>query len=262
MRQNSWTPFLVLYWREIRRFMSVAVQTVFSPLVSSSLYLLIFGVSLGQSISLQNGVNYMVFLIPGILTMSSLNNAFQNTSSSIVVGKFSGELEDLRIAPLTVNAILWAMALGGLTRGFIVGLVTLLVGEVFHFVTLGNFLEIFHPFLLMIFLTLGSLTFAFLGITVAFWAKTFDQLSAVSAFILLPLIYLGGVFFSLESLHPFWQTLSQFNPLLYFINGVRYAILGVSDVEPRMSFMVSALSLFIFYFVSYRVLRGNAYQRW
>lgn len=262
MNQNSWTPFLVLYYREIMRFLKVAVQTVFAPLVSSSLYLLIFGVSLGQNINLQNGVSYLVFLIPGILTMSCLNNAFQNTSSSIVVGKFGGELEDLRIAPLSTNAILWSMALAGLTRAFIVGLITLCVGEVFHYYINNSFMEIIHPFSLFFYLTVGCLTFAFMGIAVAFWATTFDQLSAVSSFVLLPLIYLGGVFFSLSNLHPFWQFLSKFNPLFYFINGVRFGFLGFSDVEPRMSFWISLFALSVFYYLAYRSLRRGGYHRW
>lgn len=262
MNKQNMTPFWVLYRREISRFMKVAVQTVFAPIVSSALYLLIFGVSLGENINLQNGFSYLVFLIPGIITMSALNNSFQNTSSSIVVGKFGGELEDLRVAPLGISSIIWAMALGGLTRGLLVGFITFLVGEGFYFFNTGAFLAVMHPMLLILFLIFGCLTFSFLGIAVAFWANSFDQLSAISSFVLLPLIYLGGVFFSLSSLHSFWQTLSKFNPLLYFINGVRFGFLGFSDIDFRICLIVSVISLALFYIISYRILSKGGFQRW
>jgi ABC-2 type transport system permease protein len=255
-------PFLTLYRREIRRFFKVAVQTVFAPIVSSTLYLLIFGVSLGAKITMEGGVSYLAFLIPGLIMMSVLNNSYQNSSSSIVSGKFGGDLEDWRVVPLSPQAILWALALGGLTRGVIVGLITCLVGEVFYFVMHQEWLVPHSPGLLLVFLIVGGLSFSMFGISVAFWAKTFDHVSGVGSFVLLPLIYLGGVFFSLEGLHPFWQTLSKVNPLLYFINGVRYSVLGQSDVSLTLAFVVSLSALAIFYGVALRILKTAQYTRW
>lgn len=259
---RPWDSFVTLYRREMARFMKVIFQTVFTPLINSFLYLLIFGISLGKSITLDHPISYLAFLIPGLIMMGVLNNAFQNSSSSIVSGKFSGDLEDLKVVPLTPQMIVWAMSIGGLTRGFMVGLVTFLVGEVFSYFVDGAWLTIAHPFWLIFFLVVGGLTFAKLGISVAFYAKNFDQLSAISSFILTPLIYLGGVFFSMKGLHPFWQDLSRFNPVLYFINGVRYGLLDITDVDIPSAALISLVFLILFHVLAYRSLRDGDYQRW
>lgn len=261
-RDLGWTPFLTLLEREIKRFLKVLAQTIVTPMINSSLYLLIFGVSLGETIVLSSGISYLAFLIPGIVMMGCLNNAFQNSSSSIVSAKFGGDLEDLRVAPLTDNQIVWAMAFGGLLRGVIVGTITFTVGQIFYWFSEGLVLGVAQPFVLVFFLIMGGLSFALLGISVAFWAKTFDQLSAVGAFILLPLLYLGGVFFSIEGLHPFWRSLAQFNPLLYFINGVRFGMLGLSDVSIWHAVMVSAATLVLVYGLARRTLRSGSFVRW
>ena len=254
--------FLTLLEREIKRFLKVLAQTIITPMINSTLYLLIFGVSLGGAIELAGGISYLAFLIPGIVMMGCLNNAFQNSSSSIVSAKFGGDLEDLRVVPLTDNQIVWAMACGGLFRGVIVGTITFVVGQVFYWISEGAILGVAHPFFLIFFLLIGGLSFALLGISVAFWAKTFDQLSAVGAFILLPLLYLGGVFFSIEGLHPFWKGLAQFNPLLYFINGVRFGMLGTSDVSMAMAIGVSLAALLFFYGLARRSLARGSFVRW
>lgn len=260
--KERWNPFLTVYEREIRRFLKVSVQTVFSPLVSSGLYLLIFGVSLGKNISVHESVSYLAFLIPGLVMMAILNNAFQNSSSSIVSGKFSGDLEDWKISPLKESEILLALALGGLTRGAVVGLVTFLTGQAFHFFITGAWLGVAHPLDLLFFVVLGGLSFALFGVSVAFWAKTFDQLSAINSFILLPLIYLGGVFFSIQDLHPLWQNVSRVNPLFYFINGIRHGLLGISDVDIQTAYIVSLVAFFGFYILAYRALTKGSYSRW
>lgn len=257
-----WAPFVTLIEKEIKRFLKVSVQTVFTPMVTATLYLLIFGVSLGSHIQLSSGVSYLAFLIPGLVMMSCLNNAFQNSSSSIVTAKFSGDLEDLKVAPITYEQIIWALATGGLFRGILVGLITLFVGEVFFWFSDQGLLGVAHPLALLFFITVGGLAFALLGLTAAFWAKNFDQLAAVNSFILLPLIYLGGVFFSLESLHPFWKTVAKFNPLLYLINGVRYGFLGVSDVSVGTAAVVSLVSLVILYIIGRWTLVRASFARW
>src|SRR4051812_46334631 len=232
-----WTPFLSLLKREVHRFVKVIVQTVITPFINSSLYLLIFGVSLGRNIQLKQNINYLAFLIPGLVMMGCLNNSFQNSSSSVVTARIGGDLEDFRASALSDQQMIWAFSLGGLLRGFIVGSITFFIGELFYLTSEGQWLAIEHPVQLLIFLVLGSLTFSKLGIAVAYWAKSFDQLSAVTGFILVPLTYLGGVFFSIEHLHPFWQRVSQLNPLLYFINGVRFSVLGTSDVDAWTAFV-------------------------
>jgi ABC-2 type transport system permease protein len=259
---RPWDSFVTLYQREMARFMKVIFQTVFTPMIHSILYLLIFGVSLGKSITMDKPVTYLAFLIPGLVMMGVLNNAFQNSSSSIVSGKFSGDLEDLKVVPLTPQMIIWAMSIGGLTRGLLVGTITFIVGEFFSYFVDHTWLAIAHPFWLIFFLVVGGLTFAKLGIAIAFYAKNFDQLSAVGAFVLVPLIYLGGVFFSMKGLHPFWQGLARFNPVLYLINGVRYGILDISDVDIPSAAIISLVFLMLFHVLGYRSLKTGDYQRW
>lgn len=256
------TGFTTLFQREIKRFMKVLVQTVVTPFVSSFLYLLVFGVSLGSQVKVNGGVPYLAFLIPGLMMMGLMNNAFQNSSSSIVSSKFSGDLEDIRVAPITNQQIVWAMSFGGVVRGSLVAFVTYIVGALFYFIQQGQMLSIEHPLALIYFVIMGGLIFGMIGISVAFWANTFDQLSAFSAFVLLPLTYLGGVFISIENLHPFWQTVAKLNPLLYLINGLRYGVLGVSDVEITHSVILSLVGFVVFYIVSLMALRKGSFQRW
>lgn len=254
--------FVTLFQREIARFLKVAVQTIITPFVSSFLYLLIFGVSLGSQMESHQGVSYLSFLIPGLMMMGLVNNSFQNSSSSIVSSKFSGDLEDLRVAPVSDQEIIWAMSLGALVRGLIVATITYIVGSIFMVYQQGHWLIIAHPLAALFFVVMGGLIFGTIGISVAFWAQSFDQLSAFSAFILLPLTYLGGVFLSIEHLHPFWQMVSKCNPLLYLINGLRFGVLGVSDVNIWAAATISSLGFAAFYAVARWSLKKGSFQRW
>lgn len=255
-------PITTLVRREIHRYLKVLFQTIFTPLINSVLYLLIFGVSLGDSIQLNSGVTYLAFIIPGLVMMSCLNNAFQNTSSSIVSGKFSGDIEDWRVAPLTTYGIIGALCVGALTRGLLVALMTLAVGEIFYFTTYDKFLALQSPLLFTAFLVVGGLVFALIGIIVAIWAKSFDEMSAIGSLILTPLMFLGGVFFSIDNLSPFWQQVSLYNPLLYFINGVRSSILGVSDVSIETSLVVSLASFIVTFLIANYAVKKGSFKRW
>jgi ABC-2 type transport system permease protein len=261
-RELTWTPFWALTFREIKRFLKVAVQTVYMPIVNSGLYLLIFGVSIGQYITLPNGMSYLAFLIPGLVMMGALNNALMNSSSSIITAKFSGELEDIRVVPLSTQNIVWAMAVGALVRGWLVGLITYCVGVAFYWLQSGEFLFVKHPFYLLYFLTVGNLAFGKLGIAVAIWARNFDHVATATALVITPLLYLGGVFYSLKSLSPFWQTVSHFNPLVYMINGVRFGILGISDVNIGLCAVVVAIALVASHVLALFSLRYGSYNRW
>ncbi len=261
-RELVWTPFYALVLREIRRFLKVATQTVIMPVVNSSLYLLIFGVSLGPRLTTDPSTSYLAFLIPGLVMMAALNNALMNSSSSIIIAKFTGELEDLRVAPLSPGNILWAMAFGGLFRGYVVGGITFLVGLGFYRFYNHQWLVISHPLVLLYFLSAGCLAFGKIGIAVALWAKNFDHVSAVTAFVVMPLLYLGGVFYSTESLSPFWREVSHYNPLLYMINGVRYGILGVSDVSVMTAALVTLVALVLSHLLAIVSLKTGSYQRW
>ncbi len=255
-------PFLTFLWKEIRRFWKVRSQTVFSPLIQSTLYLLIFGVSLGKSVVMASGITYMEFLIPGLVMMSSLNNAFQNCAGSIVTSKFHGDIQDLKIIPLSDYQIVIGLGLGGIVRGFAVALVTFLTCEVFFYFTHDRILMVQNPMLLLLFLFLGSMAFGFLGVTTGFWAKGFEYVNAIGGFVLLPLLYLGGVFYSIETLHPSWQFVSKLNPLLYFVNGVRYAYLGESDVSWVTCLGVTFLTVFVFMVLSVMAYKRGSFHRW
>lgn len=257
-----WTPFLTLLRKEIIRFLKVIIQTVVTPLMNSTLYLLIFGVSLGKSITMSSHVTYLQFLIPGLITMSMLNNAFQNSSSSILNSKFHGDIQDFKITPLSTHQIVSALTIGALIRGLAVGIATLLTCEMFHFFLEGHFLGILHPAPFIFYIFSGCLTFGGLGILVGFWARSFEHVNAIGGFLLLPLIYLGGVFYSLNNLHPFWQMISKVNPLLYFINGIRYGMIGVSDVNLTVSFLVTITSLVVMYLLSIKAVKTGSYSRW
>jgi ABC-2 type transport system permease protein len=261
-RELKWLPFFTLFQREIARFMKVLVQTVITPIVSSALYLMIFGVSLGKQIVLDGQTTYLAFLIPGLVMMGCLNNAFQNSSSTIITAKFAGDLEDWKASPLSYTQIVWAIMLAALARGLMVGVITLFVGEASHYGVYGTLLPIEHPLTLVLFLTLGAFCFACLGVAVAFWARTFDQMSAFGGFVLLPLIYLGGVFYSVDHLPGFWRQISMFNPLLYMINGVRYGVLGHADVTVELSLAVSVLAFALMFLLAMRTVRKGSFQRW
>ncbi len=261
---KSWglVPFFSLVHKEILRFVKVIGQTVLTPIVNSTLYLLIFGVSLGANIVLANQLPYIAFLIPGLVMMAALNNAYQNSASSIIGSKFHGDLMDYRTVPLSSQAIVWAMSIGGLIRGFFVGTLTFLVSEVFYYVTQGHLMGFEHPLLFLVFIVLGSLSSSMLGIAVGFNASSFEKVNAISSFILLPLLYLGGVFFSLEHLHPFWKHLSKINPMLYLINGVRYSTIGIADVPVEVALAVSVVSLVAMFVISTRCVKNGSYARW
>lgn len=258
----NWVPFWTLFQREISRFLKVVMQTIFAPFISSFLYLLVFGVTLGQHVQLNGELSYLAYLIPGLMMMGLINNAYQNSSSSIVNMKFTGDLEDLRVVPLSNQTIVWAMALAAWVRGMIVALVTWAVGALFMYWQKGELLGLAHPGVFLFFSLVAGLSFGHIGIAMALWSKTMDQLSAFSSFILLPLIYLGGVFISLEKLSPFWRAVAQWNPLLYFIEGFRYSFLGYSNVSIERAVFISLLGLALFYWQSLRSLRPGRFSRW
>ncbi|MEY4616019.1 MAG: transporter integral rane protein [Pseudomonadota bacterium] len=258
----TWIQFWTLFQREISRFLKVVMQTVFAPFISSFLYLLVFGVTLGQHVQLNGELSYLAYLIPGLMMMGLINNSYQNSSSSIVNMKFTGDLEDLRVVPLSNQTIVWAMALAAWVRGMIVALVTWLVGSLFMYWQSGKLLGLAHPGIFLFFSLVAGLSFGHIGIAMALWSKTMDQLSAFSSFVLLPLIYLGGVFISLEKLSPFWRAVAQWNPLLYFIEGFRYSFLGYCNVSIERAMLISVFGLGFFYWQALRSLRPGRFSRW
>lgn len=259
---SNYVPFLTLIDREVKRFMKVLIQTIVSPVISNGLYLIVFGVSLGSAVQLKSGISYLVFLVPGLMVMGLINNAFQNTTGSIVTSKFSGDLEDIRVAPVSQTQIIWAMGVGAIIRGGFVALISGIVGALFIYIQNGEIFLPQHPFWFLFYTIGGGLIFGFCGIMVGFFAKTFDEVSAFTTFILLPLTYLGGVFISIESLHPAFQLISHLNPLFYLINGFRYSMIGISDVSGAISAAVVLFFVILTYGLATWSLKKGSFQRW
>lgn len=256
------SPFLIRFYfllkKETKRFLKVFPQTVLAPIVNVTLYLFIFGVSIGERLELESDVPYLLFLLPGLLMMGMLNNSFQNASGSLMTSKFHGDLEDWRVAPLSCHHIVWGMSLACLARGWLVSLMIIATGGLFNYFNGSLSISILHPWWAFFFLCVGGLSFGMLGIVVGFFSKTFDQMNSFSQFILLPLIYLGGVFFSIKDLHSPWQTVAYFNPLLYFTNGLRRSVLGVSDIPLFTCAAISLVALGSCLILAYwAVLRGS-----
>ena len=215
-----------LFQKEVRRFLRVPGQTVFSPLVSTTLYFVVFGYSLGGRVHAVDGVPYLAFIVPGLVFLGIANNAFLNTSSSLFITKIQGTVVDLLAAPLGPFELLAGFIGGGMVRGLSVGLLTWAVASVFT----GFSLQ--HAAATLAFLLLGSYTFSVLGLLAAMWAEKFEQVNFFPTFVMLPLTFLGGVFYSVRDLPSPWAQLSLFNPIVYMVEGLRYGMLGHSGSSP------------------------------
>jgi ABC-2 type transport system permease protein len=229
--------WLTLFHKELLRFWKVSFQTLAAPVLTSLLYLLIFSHVLEGRVSVYDGrVTYTAFLVPGLVMMSVLQNAFANSSSSLIQSKVTGNLIFVLLPPLSAGDLFAAYVLGAMVRGIVVGagvfLVTLFAAP--------SLLAMPHPVWALAFALLGSAILAMLGLLAGIWADKFDQLAAFQNFIVVPLTFLSGVFYSIHSLPPFWQALSHANPFFYMIDGFRYGFFGVSDISPWVSFGIVA----------------------
>lgn len=222
---NNLVAFKTLLRKELLRVFRIWKQTLLPPVITSILYILIFGVSLGSYIKDFQGVTYLQFILPGLAMMAVLTNAYTNTSSSFFGMKFQSSIQEILVSPISNLAVVGAFVLAGMIRGMIVGILVLIVGRLFTNIPL------MHIGLILFFFAVVALIFASLGLLNGLTARSFDDVSIFPTFVITPLTYLGGVFYSIALLPPFWKTLSQFNPLLYFINGIRYGFLGLTDVN-------------------------------
>ena len=221
-----------LFKKEVLRFWKVATQTITAPIVTALLYLLIFGHVLDGRVEMLEGVSYTSFLIPGLVMMSVLQNAFANSSSSLIQSKITGNLVFILLPPLSHAEILSAYVLAAVLRGMMVGLGVLLATV--WFVDL----KIVAPLWIIAFAMLGGGLFGALGMIAGIWSEKFDQLASFQNFLIMPLTMLSGVFYSIYTLPAFWQGVSHYNPVFYMIDGFRYGFFGVSDVAPEQSLMV------------------------
>ncbi len=247
----NWVGFRTLIRREVGRFFSVYRQTVIPGLISSALYIVIFGYTLQQRISHIEGVPYTLFILPGLIMMNTITNATANTSSSMLQMKLLQQLPDILIAPLSSLEITLAYIIGGTVRGTINGILVLLLGMVL----IG--MPVVHPILTIGFIILVSWAFASMGLIIGQLSDSWDQLSMIQSFFLTPLSFLGGVFYSIKMLPSWAQSVSFINPIYYMINGIRYSILGVSDSSPLFSFIMAIVMTGIFSTVAILLMRSG-----
>jgi ABC-2 type transport system permease protein len=224
--------FRTLFYKESLRFWKVATQTVAAPVVTAMLYLLIFGHVLDGRVEMLDGVAYTSFLIPGLVMMSVLQNAFANSSSSLIQSKISGNLVFILLPPLSHAEILSAYVLASMLRGIVVG------AGVFIITAWFAHLEFVAPAWIVVFALLGAAILGTMGTIAGIWAEKFDQLAAFQNFLIMPATFLAGVFYSVQKLPPFWLAVSHFNPFFYMIDGFRYGFFGQSDVSPWISLAV------------------------
>jgi len=224
-----WVAYATIVMREVRRFTRIWPQTLLPPAVTMTLYFIIFGNLIGSRIGRMDGLDYMQFIVPGLIMMSVITNSYANVSSSFFSMKFQRSIEELLVSPVPNWVILAGYVTGGMARGLSTGLIVTLLSLAF------THLSIHHLPMVVLTVILTSALFALGGFINAMLATKFDDISIVPTFVLTPLTYLGGVFYSIRLLPDFWQTVSMANPVLYMVNGFRYGILGVSDVNPYVS---------------------------
>ena len=221
--------FQTLLYKETLRFWKVATQTIAAPILTAMLYLLIFGHVLEGRVQVYPGVSYTAFLVPGLVMMSVLQNAFANSSSSLIQSKITGNLVFILLPPLSHWEIISAYVLASVTRGLVVG------AGVFAITAWFADLHFAQPAWIVVFALIGAAILGTMGVIAGIWAEKFDQLAAFQNFLIVPATFLAGVFYSIHSLPPFWQAVSHFNPFFYMIDGFRHGFFGVSDVSPWTS---------------------------
>jgi ABC-2 type transport system permease protein len=243
------TGWKTLFYKEVLRFWRVAFQTVAGPVLTAMLYLLIFGHALESHVKVYDTIKYTAFLVPGLAMMSVLQNAFANSSSSLIMSKVMGNLVFLLLTPLSYMNWFVAYVGAAVVRGLVVGVGVFAVSAFFtdiYFVS---------PGWLLTFAVLGAALMGTLGLIAGLWADKFDQLAAFQNFVVMPMTFLSGVFYSIHSLPPFWQTVSHLNPFFYMIDGFRYGCFGVSDVSPWLSLGVVGVALAVVSAVAVTLLR-------
>jgi ABC-2 type transport system permease protein len=235
MQLRYWTAFQTIVTKEVTRFMRIWLQTLLPPAISMSLYFVIFGSLIGPRIGIMHGFPYIQYIAPGLIMMSVITNAYANVVSSFFGSKFQKSIEEMLVAPIPNWVIMSGFIAGGVVRGLFVGLVVTGVALFFTDLHLYSF------WITAVVVLLTSIFFSLGGLINGIFAKKFDDISIVPTFVLTPLTYLGGVFYSIELLPAFWQKVSLANPVLYMVNAFRYGILGVSDISVTNALIVLAL---------------------
>ena len=231
----NWIGFLWLLWKEVKRFLKVFGQTIISPVITTLLYLVVFGLSLGKRMPVLEGVDYLDFLVPGLVMLIIINNSFMNTTSSLFISKLQGTITDILVAPISNGAVIAAYVLAALLRAL------LCAGAVVLVAWFVRGVEILYPMQALGYAIVVGTAFSLLGIAIAILSDKFEQLNIALNFFIMPLTFLGGVFYSIHVLPEPWQSISRFNPILYMVDGLRYGFVGVSDVSNSLGLLIILL---------------------
>ncbi|NKB62710.1 MAG: ABC transporter permease [Gammaproteobacteria bacterium] len=249
--QQIWIAYLTIVRKEVSRFLRIWQQTLLPPVITTSLYFVIFGNLIGPRIGQTNGHNYMDFIVPGLILMSVISSSYANVSSSFFSAKFQRSIEEIQVTPTPNSIILLGYVTGGMVRGMLVGTVVTVVALFFSRLVV-------HSALVMIsVIMLTSLLFALGGFLNGIFARKFDDVSIVPNFILTPLTYLGGVFYSIKLLPDFWQNVSHINPVLYMINAFRFGFLGTSDISLSTSYLLISTFIIVLFSANLRLLNSG-----
>ncbi len=251
----AWNAYRTMIRKESTRIFRIWPQTLLPPLITQSLYFLIFGGFIGSRVGLVDGVPYMAFIVPGLVMMAVIQNSFGNVVSSFFSAKFMHNIEEIMVSPTPDWVMLSGYVTGGVVRGTVTGALVYAVSAVFARPTVA------HPWAVVLFLLLTSLLFSLAGFMNAIFAKKFDDISIFSTFVLVPLTYLGGVFYSIRQLPPVWQAVSRFNPVFYMIDGFRYGFFGETGVSVWLSALFLAAVTAVLAVVNLHLLRKGTGMR-
>lgn len=250
--QKYWIAYTTIARKEILRFSRIWVQTIVPPVITVALYFIIFGNLIGSRIGEMDGMRYIDFIMPGLIMMAIITNSYANVVSSFYGAKFSRHIEEMLVSPIPNVVILLGFLTGGIARGLSVGLAVTVVSLLF------TNLQVYNITLVLLVAFLTAMLFSLAGLINGVYAKSFDDVSIIPTFVLTPLTYLGGIFYSIQLLPDFWQKASLGNPILYMINSFRYGFLGVSDIDLGIAFSVIVLFIIILFSISMVLLnRGT-----
>ena len=248
---NHLQSLKTLSYVQVRRILRIWIQTIIPPAITTALYFLIFGELIGKRIGEMpgyEGLTYMEFMVPGLIMLAVITNSYANVASAFFGAKFQKAIEEILISPMANWAILLGFIVGGIARGVLVGVVVVIVSLLFTSISINNL------FLTLFSILLTSTLFSILGLINGMYAKTFDDISIIPTFVLTPLIYLGGIFYSIEILSDQWQFISKINPILYIVNFFRYAMLGTSEIDPTSGLVLICVFTVGFFALAYYLL--------
>lgn len=251
LTNDIWIAYITIVRKEILRFSRIWVQTIVPPVITTVLYFIIFGNLIGSQIGDMDGYKYVDFIMPGLIMMAIITNSYANVVASFYGSKFAKHIEEMLVSPIPNVIILLGFVTGGIARGLLVGLAVTLTTFFFTDVSVS------HPFIIIIVAVLTAFLFSLAGLINGVYAQSFDDVSIIPTFVLTPLTYLGGIFYSISLLPPFWQTASLFNPILYMINSFRFGFLGSSDIELTLALgVIVAFIVVLFSFSLYLLNKG------